>query len=545
MKRKTFRRIFIKRLVLWLSGAIALLVVVTGVLNLYTFSVGEMAYYNYKDSVVNKLYAEYSTLSQTCTKKEDIIKQLENRISLILGGSSVLYNAASIYDSDTEELLMDSSEKCIAVIIDEKNEKVDYYSCDVEYMGDYEAYLRREKENSENIYYYAEEEFATEVRDIYISDYKFLPGELDIVFARGEKCGKVYMSYDLTPEDTSGYERIVIGEDTGYKISCFVLTGNGEDSHVAKILDDYIKQTDTFSSEEELYVDTTMLKYGFYEVTTCGMVNVVLGGDMKLRVYMCVNFNVSGTWGGLIVFVYALVLTVAVAFAILNSGIKYTKLKSQYDMEDYRRTMTNAMAHDLKSPLMIISGYAENLKGNPNMDKREHYATSILDTVDYMNSIISNILELSRLETGRIILKKEELDIKHMLEKILAEYENLIAEKELTAGVEGELSVSGDRQLLTQAFDNLISNACKYTKEGGNISVTLERKKITITNPGIEDVGDKISELWKPFVKGDNSRNSKKGSGIGLTISKNIFEQHGYRMTLSVEDGLFTVYIEI
>lgn len=545
MKRKTFKQIFIKRLALWLIGAIALLTVATGVLNLYIFSVGEMAYYNYKDTIVNKLYSEYSTLSQSYTQKEEIVKQLQNRISLILGGSSILYNSASIYDSDTEELLIDTSEKCIAVIIDEKNEKMDYYSCDVEYMGDYATCLRREKENSENIYYYAETEFETQVRDIYISDYNFLPGDLDIVYATGENSGKVYESYNLTPEDTSGYERIVIGEDTGYKVACLVLTGNSEDSHVEKKLDGYIKQTESSKHEEELYLDRTVLEYGFFEVTTCGMVNVALGGDMKLRVYMCVNFNVSGTWGGWIIFVYVLVLMVAAAFAILNSAIKFTKLKSQYDMEDYRRTMTNSMAHDLKSPLMAISGYAENLKGNSDMDKREHYAESILDTVDYMNGIISNILELSRLETGRIRLKKEELDIRHMIERILTEYDNCIAEKELTVDIGGELTVSADRQLFTQAFDNLIGNACKYALNGGNISVVLEKNKITITNPSGEDVGDRISELWKPFVKGDNSRSNKKGSGIGLTIAKNIFEQHGCRMILSFEDGCFMVCVEM
>lgn len=214
-------------------------------------------------------------------------------------------------------------------------------------------------------------------------------------------------------------------------------------------------------------------------------------------------------------------------------------------MEDYRRTMTNSMAHDLKSPLMAISGYAENLKGNPDTDKRDHYAESILDNVDYMNGIISNILELSRLETGRIRLKKEELDVRHMIERILTEYDNRIAEKELTVYIDGELTVSGDRQLFTQAFDNLLGNACKYSQNGGNISIVLKKNKITITNPSGEDVGDRVTELWKPFVKGDNSRSNKKGSGIGLTIAKHIFEQHGYRMSLSYEDRCFMVCVEM
>ncbi|MBQ8412328.1 MAG: HAMP domain-containing histidine kinase, partial [Lachnospiraceae bacterium] len=446
---------------------------------------------------------------------------------------------AVVYDGDTGERLFDSREKGLAILLNKKENKTDYYECTVEELGAYGEYIR-EQNGLDSIEYY---DLGTTVKDIYISGYNFVPGKLDVVYVDGEKKGEVYASYDLTPKDVSSYERIEVSEETGYDVIGPLLVGNSKDSYIFDFLERYIE--DSLSDGLDNNVNEFCFQSGFLSMTSYGTTTVVLGEDINFNLFMCVDFNVALFLGGWIFIGYGLIIVLAIFFAVLTSKIKYTKLKASYDMEDYRKTMTNSMAHDLKSPLMAISGSAENLKGNLNTDKKEYYAESIIDNVDYMNSIISNILELSRLETGKLRLKKERIDIGELLDKVSKKYEEWISDKELKLGIEGELSLMGDRQLLTQAFDNLIGNACKYASEDSVISVTLDKKKITISNPSNEDVGEKASELWKPFVKGDNSRSNKKGSGIGLTIAKNIFEQHGYKMRISYEEGNFDVEVEL
>lgn len=539
MKRKTFKQIFIKRLILWIIGAIIFLAVGTGALNIYIYTLGEGAYYNYEGTVVNRLYSEYYDIQSKELDREDTIKFLEQRISLILGMEYFPSTAAVVYDGDTGERLFDSREKGLAILLNKKENKTDYYECTVEELGAYGEYIR-EQNGLDSIEYY---DVGTNVKDIYISGYNFVPGKLDVVYVDGEKKGEVYASYDLTPKDVSSYERIEVSEETGYDVIGPLLVGNSKESYIFDFLENYIENS--VSDGLDNNVNEFCFQSGFLSMTSYGTTTVVLGEDINFKLFMCVDFNVALFFGGWIFIGYGLIIVLAIFFAVLTSKIKYTKLKASYDMEDYRKTMTNSMAHDLKSPLMAISGYAENLKGNLNTDKKEYYAESIIDNVDYMNSIISNILELSRLETGKLRLKKERIDIGELLDKVSKKYEEWISDKELKLGIEGELSLMGDRQLLTQAFDNLIGNACKYASEDSAICVILDKKKITISNPSNEDVGEKASELWKPFVKGDNSRSNKKGSGIGLTIAKNIFEQHGYKMRISYEEKSFIVCVEL
>ena len=120
MKRKTFKQIFIKRLILWIIGAIIFLTVGTGVLNIYIYTMGEGAYYNYEGTVVNRLYSEYYDIQSKELDREDTIKFLEQRISLILGMEYFPSTAAVVYDGDTGERLFDSREKGLAILLNKK-----------------------------------------------------------------------------------------------------------------------------------------------------------------------------------------------------------------------------------------------------------------------------------------------------------------------------------------------------------------------------------------------------------------------------------------
>ena len=116
-----------------------------------------------------------------------------------------------------------------------------------------------------------------------------------------------------------------------------------------------------------------------------------------------------------------------VCITVFATAVIYLTRKTRYDRQEYRRNMTNAMAHDLKTPLMAMSGYAENLPANVHTDKRQQYAEAISENVRRMNGMIEQMLEIDRLETGkrRKGEKLESVDMAELFRKVIAENDNL------------------------------------------------------------------------------------------------------------------------
>ena len=239
--------------------------------------------------------------------------------------------------------------------------------------------------------------------------------------------------------------------------------------------------------------------------------------------------------------IYLLVLF----FTFIRSKFSYAKLKAQYDLEDYRKTLMNTMAHDLKSPLMSISGYAENLKEQVHSEKRDYYADSILSNVNYMNRIISDILSLSQTENGNVSLNLQNMNIEDVFKECLKQEKFTIEEKNLKTELTGALSLNADTTLFTQAIHNLLTNAIRYADADTTIHIALDYKSITITNHCSKDLSHCVSELTKPFVTGDENRSNKGGSGLGLAIVQNIIQLHGYKLELEYKDQIFSAVIKL
>lgn len=238
------------------------------------------------------------------------------------------------------------------------------------------------------------------------------------------------------------------------------------------------------------------------------------------------------------VFIMAVAILSAMAIALLLAFIKYQKDKTVWNIFEYRTKTTEAMAHDLKTPMAAISAYAESLEdcaGDPA--KTAEYSRKISEKIQSMDHMVEDILMLSKGETGKVEVKREELSVRELIN------ESLKAFPELKTEIKGDdVKIKTDRKLFKQAVDNLLSNSDRYAVEGSTVDIKVEPDRLTITNKTSETYPD-VESLKKPFVKGSDSR-SDKGTGLGLSIADNNLNILGYKLELVSEDGLFKASVK-
>ncbi|EHQ90159.1 sensor histidine kinase [Desulfosporosinus youngiae] len=225
-----------------------------------------------------------------------------------------------------------------------------------------------------------------------------------------------------------------------------------------------------------------------------------------------------------LVFIWAACLITFLSVALLLAGQTYKTYRKREELEQFRRDTTNALAHDLKTPLSIISGYAQNLRENVRTEKREHYAAGIQSNVERMDKILREMLELSGLEAGLLPIKAEEVSLQVVCTRVLDRYRQICAEKLIQIGLEGEAVVKADPSLMERVIDNLFVNALDHTPAGGRIGIEISTGTFKLFNSGSHIPEGKIKEIWLPYKKGDESRGGSRGTGLGLAIARTILE---------------------
>lgn len=208
-----------------------------------------------------------------------------------------------------------------------------------------------------------------------------------------------------------------------------------------------------------------------------------------------------------------------------------TALSYAGDAEENRRKLVSDMTHELKTPLAVIHSYAEGLSEGIAPEKREKYLGIIMEEAEKMDAMVLSMLDLSRLEAGKVKLSREPVCLMDLAKATLEKLEPLYKEKNLTVHYFGKsFATLADEGRMEQVVTNLVSNAIKYCKPDGNISVTARREKAG-TYFAIENDCDNLSEkalsqLFDSFFREDAARTTK-GTGLGLPIVKAIVELHG------------------
>ena len=239
-----------------------------------------------------------------------------------------------------------------------------------------------------------------------------------------------------------------------------------------------------------------------------------------------------------------LILAASLVLGIIPATIVYNIQRRKYDIFEYRRKMTDAMAHDLKSPMAAISAYAENLSDNIATDKKEYYADKIEEKVAQMNKMVNDILEFSKSENAPAAIEKQNTDIGEVIWKALADNDHTIIERSLKINCEKKtVEIQTDLKLFSQAITNLINNAALYSKEGTVIDIAFDEDSLVITNIPMKKVDD-AERLKQPFVKGSSERGTH-GSGLGLAIAENNLAILGFKLSVSNDEGRFVATVKL
>lgn len=230
------------------------------------------------------------------------------------------------------------------------------------------------------------------------------------------------------------------------------------------------------------------------------------------------------------------------AFNNMASKIEEEK-KLKETSERLRKEFVRNIAHDLKTPLSSIIGYSNIIKNNPNINEENlnKYISIIENNGERANEMIMELFEFYTLQSSEFILDKRKDDLSEFLRNLIADYIYLLEEKDFNFEFEicdEEIYLEFDSKRLERAIGNLIINSVKYNNKGTKFLVSLtkeeDKAKIIVSDNGIGLSEDIKKHIFNPFVRGEKSRNSKKGgSGLGLTISKEIVEKHGGTIYLS------------
>ncbi len=251
------------------------------------------------------------------------------------------------------------------------------------------------------------------------------------------------------------------------------------------------------------------------------------------------DINIGERISSTLAYVWISCLFIFVISSYILSKQTYKTYLKREEIERQRKEMTDALAHDLKTPLSIISGYAQNLQEDIHTEKREHYASHINENVDRMDKIIRSMLEMSRLESDSFELKIEEVSLANICTEIIRRYKQVCDEKYIITFLEGDVLVKGDKSLIERLIDNFIVNAIDNTPENGKIGIKILNDTLEVCNSGSHIPEEKIKEIWFPYKKGNIERSNTKGTGLGLAISKTILELHNFSYGVkNNEDGV-------
>ena len=235
-------------------------------------------------------------------------------------------------------------------------------------------------------------------------------------------------------------------------------------------------------------------------------------------------------------------------FNFMAEKVRDDELQKE-EFEHKRSLLFADIAHDLKTPITTIAGYAKAMADGMVQDenKKQEYLQAVYEKSRRMDELITLLFEYSKLDSEGFELNKKNTDIAELLREITAGLYMDFEDKGIVLVIDipdNRVSADIDRIQMSRAVANLLNNSIKHNAAGSKVYVGLfendEALEIRIADDGAGIEGELAEHIFEPFAIGDESRNSRNGNGLGLSIASKVVNMHGG--TLSLESGGNTDY---
>ena len=233
----------------------------------------------------------------------------------------------------------------------------------------------------------------------------------------------------------------------------------------------------------------------------------------------------------------------------------FSNIEKERRIEKQKNELITNVSHDLRTPLTSIMGYLRLLQDSKYESKEQHneYVRIAFSKSEQLKNLIEDLFEYTKLTNEKMVLEKQEVCITELLEQLIeelvpqAEEEGLILVKQFP---KERVYAAIDSEKMVRVFENLLMNAIKYSKDDGEIKVSLQRQRrniqITVANHSEEFTKEELGNLFERFYKKDQSRSRvTEGSGLGLAIAKSIVELQGGEIRAEYEDGIIQFIVSL
>lgn len=237
------------------------------------------------------------------------------------------------------------------------------------------------------------------------------------------------------------------------------------------------------------------------------------------------------------VYLYGLVLMAVCMIKTIHVTKKaYAK---QEELEQTRRDFTNAVAHELKTPLAIVRGLVENMEKEKSEEKNIYYRQEAIHQTEVMDELVKEMIFISKMDSDNTKLREEMVSFAGLIKEQMERLEPLIGEKNLHVQYwdEGDFRIKGDKSYLEKALFNLLENAVSHNRKDGMISIKIDTNTISIENTAEPISENDLPYVFDMFFTANKSRNTKANHvGLGLYLAKRIFEMHGLTLRIGNTD---------
>ena len=242
-------------------------------------------------------------------------------------------------------------------------------------------------------------------------------------------------------------------------------------------------------------------------------------------------------------------------YAESKTGVTMTIRNVSHEkiLETMRAQFISSVSHELKTPMVMVTGYTEALLDEIVTDPKEvkNMLSIIKEESDRMNHLINELIEINKLETESVLFNIKENDLNVLMADLQKRFDYEMKKNQLNFKVKNRLNnslVPFDYDKMYQVFTNLIDNSIRYTSDGDTISINIDETNthvvITLSDTGIGMKASTLNRIFERFYKEDKARTrGKQGTGLGLSIVKSIINGHKGTITVDSEYEKGTTFI--